>query len=32
MGVAELLLEWSDRVDRPEFGAQHPLLLPRRFA
>ncbi len=32
MGVAELLLEWADRVERPEFVAQDPLLLPRRFA
>ena len=32
MGLAELLLEWADRVERPEFVAQDPLLLPRRFA
>ncbi len=32
MGVAELLLEWADRVERPEFIEQDPLVLPRRFA
>ena len=32
MGVADLLLEWADRVERPEFVASDPLLLPRRFA
>ena len=32
MGVTELLLEWADRVERPEFVAQDPLSLPRRFA
>lgn len=32
MGVAELLLEWADRVERPEFVALDPLSLPRRFA
>ena len=32
MGVAELLLEWADRVERPEFVVQDPLSLPRRFA
>lgn len=31
MDVAELLLEWADRVERPEFVPLDPLALPRRF-
>jgi uncharacterized protein (TIGR02757 family) len=30
--VADLLLEWADRIERPDFVALDPLSLPRRFA
>lgn len=32
MDVAALILDWADRVERPEFVALDPVLLPRRFA
>lgn len=31
MDLNELLLEWADRVERPEFVPLDPLSLPRRF-
>jgi uncharacterized protein (TIGR02757 family) len=30
--VADLLLEWADRIEQPDFIALDPLSLPRRFA
>ena len=31
MDVADLLLSWADRVERPDFVALDPIALPRRF-